>query len=186
VVDALDALFDDRAGVELLCDVVGGGADQLDAVVVGAAVGVGAGEGGEEGVVDVDGGGAQAGEEVGAEDLHVAGEDEQVEVEPQQQVEHPLMRLGPAVRLDGDVVVGDAGGPRLGLEGGVVGDHRDEVGVELAAAPAPQQVDQAVVGAGDEDRDAAALAPEAQLPVHLGAPGDLGLEALTQPLAGPG
>ena len=54
VADPGHVLVDDRAGVELLGDVVGGGADQLDAALVGAAVGVGADEGGQEAVVDVD------------------------------------------------------------------------------------------------------------------------------------
>ena len=65
----------------------------------------------------------------------------------------------------------------------MVGDHRHDVRVELAAAPAPEQVEQAVVVAGDEDRDAPALAPPADLPVHLEALRDLGREARLEALA---
>jgi Amt family ammonium transporter len=54
VVDADDVLLDDRAGVEFAGDVVAGGADQLDAARVGLVVRLGAGEAGQEAVVDVD------------------------------------------------------------------------------------------------------------------------------------
>ena len=49
----------------------------------------------------------------------------------------------------------------------MIRDHGDDLRVELAAARAPQQVDEAVVVAGDHDRDAPALTPPADLPVHL-------------------
>ena len=49
-----DVLLDDRPGVELLGDVVRGRADDLHAAVARALVGVGAGEGRQERVVDVD------------------------------------------------------------------------------------------------------------------------------------
>ena len=52
--DADDVLLDDRALVELLGGVVRGRADELHAAVVGARVRPGAGEGGQERVVDVD------------------------------------------------------------------------------------------------------------------------------------
>ena len=35
VADALDVLVDDRAFIEVACDVMGGGADQLDAALMG-------------------------------------------------------------------------------------------------------------------------------------------------------
>ena len=53
-VDAHDVLLDDRARVELLGDVVGGRADDLHAALARAPVRVGAREGGQERVVDVD------------------------------------------------------------------------------------------------------------------------------------
>ena len=54
MIDAHHVLVDDRPVVELLGHVVGGRADQLHPAVVCAPVGLGAGEGGQEGVVDVD------------------------------------------------------------------------------------------------------------------------------------
>jgi hypothetical protein len=49
----------------------------------------------------------------------------------------------------------------------VVGDHESEVGVELPAAPAPEQVEQAVLVAGDEIPGALASAGVPHAPVHL-------------------
>ena len=54
VIDAVDVLLDERAGVEVGGDVVGGGADRLDAALVGLGVGFGTDEGRQETVVDVD------------------------------------------------------------------------------------------------------------------------------------
>ena len=74
---------------------------------------------------------------------------------------------------------------RLDLPGvvGVVGDDADDLGAELAAAPAPEQVREAVVFARDHDRDPLALARLGEAAVHLEAPGDLSLEAPPQRLA---
>ena len=52
--DAHRVLLDDRAFVEIGGDVMGRGANQLHAALIGLLVRVGALEGGEEGVVDVD------------------------------------------------------------------------------------------------------------------------------------
>src|ERR1044072_8421734 len=49
VVDADDVLFDDGAGVELLADVVAGGADELHAALVGPVGGARAADAGEGG-----------------------------------------------------------------------------------------------------------------------------------------
>ncbi len=78
--DPHHVLLDDRALVEVLGRVVGGGADQLDAALVGMTVGLGAGERRQERVMDVDHRTAHPREEVGGEDLHVAREHEQLGV----------------------------------------------------------------------------------------------------------
>ena len=49
---------------------------------------------------------------------------------------------------------------------GMVGDDRDDVGVELAPPPAPEQVEQAVIFARGEQRDALALARVREAEVH--------------------
>ena len=63
---------------------------------------------------------------------------------------------------------------------GVVGDDADDLGAELAAAPAPEQVGEAVVLARDHDRDPLALARLGEAVLHLEAGGDLPLEALVE------
>ncbi len=78
VLRANDLLLDDRPFIKVGGDVMAGGADELDAAVVGAAVGVGADEGREEGVVNVDDPARMAGAERGGKDLHVAGEDNEL------------------------------------------------------------------------------------------------------------
>ena len=78
--DADDVLLDDRALVEVGRDVVGRGADELDAAVVRLVVGLGALEAGQERVVDVDGPALEGAAQAVAEDLHVAGEHDEVDV----------------------------------------------------------------------------------------------------------
>ena len=96
-------------------------------------------------------------EELGGEDLHVAGEDEQVDARRAAPAARP--RPPRAAGLDRDVVEGEAErGDLLGVVG-VVGDDGDDVGAELAAAPAPEQVGEAVVLARDHDRQPLALGP---------------------------
>src|ERR1039457_1894869 len=78
VVDADDVLVDDRPVVELLCDVVRGRADQLDAPLARLVIRVGARKRWQERVVDVDRRHTHARQEVSAEDLHVARQHEQL------------------------------------------------------------------------------------------------------------
>src|SRR5437868_14761506 len=54
VIDPLDDLLDDRAFVEIVADVVGRGADHLDAAIVGLVVRLGALEPGWKRGVEVD------------------------------------------------------------------------------------------------------------------------------------
>lgn len=138
-------LVDDRALVELGGDVVGGGADDLHAPGEGLVVGPGAPEAGQEGVVDVDHPARQGGADGGREDLHVAGQHHQLDVELVDEGEQPGVGLVPGLGGDREVVEGDA--VPLGQRGqvGVVGGHRHDVDGQLAGPPPVQQVEQAVV-----------------------------------------
>jgi hypothetical protein len=78
--DSVDLLLDDRALVEVGGDEVRGGADEFDATIVGLLVGLGAFEAGQEGVVDVDDAAAELLAQGVAEDLHVAGKDDQIDI----------------------------------------------------------------------------------------------------------
>ena len=126
--DAHDVLLDDRAGVELLGHVVGRGADDLHAALVRAGVGVGAGEGGQERVVDVDDRHPRRLEERRAEDLHVAGQDDEVDAAAEQLEQRaprpPAWRRARPARARRARRTLD-----LGREVGVVGDHERDVGV---------------------------------------------------------
>jgi hypothetical protein len=83
------------------------------------------------------------------------------------------------------VVKGEAErGDLVGMVG-VVGENPGDVSAELAAAPAPEQVAQAVVFARDHDRDPLALARLLEAMVHLERPGDLLLEAPVDSVALP-
>jgi hypothetical protein len=153
---ARDVLLDDRAGVELLGHVVRGGADDLHPALVGARVGIGAREGRQERVVDVDDRRAHRPQERRREDLHVAGEHDQVEL-ARQRVEQLRLGLGLGVTGDRDVPERDVEARRLALQLAVVGDDQRDLRVQLAAPVAPQQLGQAVVVARDEDRHPLAM-----------------------------
>jgi hypothetical protein len=175
-------LLDDRPGVELLGDVVRGRADDLHAALLRAAVGVGAGEGRQERVVDVDHRAADAGQEVAAEDLHVAGEDDEVELPPasSSSIRASAAGFSPlttarahSVRRSLDV----------GRVVGMVGDHERDLAVQLAAPPAPEEIEQAVVLARDEHRDALGAPRVVQAPLHREGLGHRVREGLREVLA---
>lgn len=104
--DFEDFLRDDGAFVEVGGDEVGGDADDFDAAFVGLAVGVGAGEGGQERGVDVDDFIFPAPDEIGREDFHEAGEDDEVGFVFFKQREDFLFGLGAVVK--GDVIKGES------------------------------------------------------------------------------
>src|SRR6185295_4608281 len=72
-------LFDDRPLVERLGRVVRGGADQLHAALGRLMIRLAAGEGGQEGVMDVDDTVAKALNEARAQDLHVTRQHHQID-----------------------------------------------------------------------------------------------------------
>jgi hypothetical protein len=172
-------LLDDRPRVQLLDHVVSRGADDLDALLVGLAMGIRAGKGGQEGVVDVDQRHAEPLEEVAGEDLHVARQHDHVDIACEQ-LEQPGLGFGLAVRRHGDVLEGDAERAHVILEVGVVGGDQGQVGVEGAATPAPEQVEHAVLVAGDQDRHPLALIRVRHAPPHVKGFGDVQPEGLLE------
>src|SRR5215212_954331 len=147
-----DILMDDRASVELLRYVGGGRPDRLHPPLVGPAVGVRAGEGREEGVVDVDDSARVGVDKLPREDLHVAGEHHEVHVLLVEEIQDPglLLRLG--LLRDRQMVERDAVVHHPGGEVRMVGDDKRYLRLELPRVPAPQEVYEAVVVAGDQDR----------------------------------
>jgi hypothetical protein len=168
---AHDVLLDDRAGVELLGDVVGGRADDLHAALVGPAVGVRAREGRQERVVDVDHRHAELIEERAREDLHVAREHHDVAAPGQHAQDLPLgLRL--RLRRHRDVHERHPEGLDIGPVPLVVGDDDGDLGVELAAPTPPQQVEQAMLVARGHDRHALRPVGGREAPVERQRPGD--------------
>jgi hypothetical protein len=104
--------------------------------------------------------------ELRREYLHVPRQHHDVYAILRQEIQDPRFLLG--LRLPGDrqVVEGDAVVFHPRGEVRVVGDDQRYLGVELPCVPAPEEVCQAVVVAGDEDRHALRGVGVADAPVH--------------------
>lgn len=76
----LDLLLNDRAGIEVGCDVVAGGSDQFHSPLVGLLVGIGSDEGRQEAVVDVDDTPCVIAAEIIRKDLHEAGKHDEFDI----------------------------------------------------------------------------------------------------------
>lgn len=183
MVDASNALLNDGALVQVGCDEVGRGTDDLDAAVVGLVVRLGALERGQEAVVDVDDLAAHSGAEHGREDLHVARQDDELDVVLLDQLEDLALLLGLGVLGDGQVVELDAVAASQGFKVGVVGDDDGDVDPELARLGAEQQVVEAVADLGDHDQYAHLAGDGPDIVVHLQV-GCQGLEGGFQGLRG--
>ena len=157
--DAGDVLLDDRTLVQVGGHVVGGRADQLDAAIVGLRVGARTLEGRQERVVDVDDAALHGAADLVGEDLHVAGQDDELHVFGADEVEELALRLGLRVLRDGDVQEGDAVELGDGRQVRVVADDCDDVDGQALRLLAVQEVGEAVAFAGDHD-DGAQLAAQ--------------------------
>lgn len=80
MVDPLHILLDDGSFVEGRCHEVGCGSDQLDSTSMGLMVGLCALEGREEGVVNIDDFAAHYLAKLWAQNLHVSGQDDEVDL----------------------------------------------------------------------------------------------------------
>jgi hypothetical protein len=153
VADPPDLLVDDGTVVEDGSDIVGGGADQLHAASMGLMVRAGPGEGWQEGMVNVDDRAADAVEEIRAEDLHVAGQHDQIDLQFPEEGELLFLDLLFPRGLDGQEMEGHTVVVGRLLEGAVVRDQSDHVGGQLALTPVEQQFVAGVGVLGNEDGD---------------------------------
>lgn len=147
-------LLDDRPLVEVRRHEMGGCADDFDAPLVRLVVGFCAFEGGEEAVVDVDYSAGHRGAERRGEDLHVAGEDDEVDVVGGAEGEDFGLLSGFRLGGDGEVVEGDVVGGGQGGEVGVVGDDEGDSNGELVGGLPEEEVVEAVADLRDHDHDA--------------------------------
>ena len=157
--DAGDVLLDNRTLVEVGGHVVGGRADQLDAAIMSLRVGTRALEGGQEGVVDVDDAALHGAADLVGEDLHVARQDDELNVLGGDQVEELALRLSLRALRDGDVEEGDAVELGDGRQVRVVANDRDHVDGQALRLLAVQEVCEAVAFARHHD-DGAQLAAQ--------------------------
>ncbi len=158
-------LFDDGSLIEFGGHVVGGGTDDLDPPFVGLVVGVPAGESRQEGVMDVDDPVGESIQDRVAEDLHVAGQYDQIDVLLLEESQHGALLL--CLVYHRQVVVGDAeiaGG--LGVVG-MIADHQGDLGGELLHAPPRQQVVHAVRLLGHQQGHPPRLVRETEAPPHV-------------------
>lgn len=167
VIDPRNPLLDNRALVQVGRHEVRRGPDDLNAAVVRLVVGLGALERGQEAVVDVDDLAAHGGAQRGREDLHVAGQDDELDVVLPDQLQDLALLRGLGVLGDGQVVELDAVAPGQRLKVRVVRDDDGDVDAELARLGAEEQVVEAVADLGDHDQDAHLAGDRPDVVVHL-------------------
>ena len=156
--NADDVLFDNGAFVEFFGDVVGGGADDFDASVVGGLVGACSGEGGKKRVVNVDDAHGERLYEGGAENLHVPGEDDKIDVGVFQEGDLARLGFGFVGRGDGDAVKGESVALGEFAVVFVVGEDEGDIDGPFAAFVAGEDIVEAMGLFGDEHGHAQVLA----------------------------
>ena len=155
-------LLDDRPVVEVLGDEMRRGADDLHPPRVGLVIGLGPGEGGKERVVDVDDPPRVAGDERRAQDPHVARQDHEIDPLALEHFQQLALLFG-RVRAHREEMERHAEHRGHVPQVLVVAEHGREVDVDLPRAPAQQQVEEAMVLPGDQDRHAQPLGGEEEL-----------------------
>ena len=159
LVDADDILLDDGAIVENLRNVMSGGPDQLDSPLKGLMVRFRPDECGQEGVVNIDQVcGAQRGDEFIRKHLHVAREHNETAAVFAHECDLSLLRLALVFLGDRHDEIGDAVKIRDPLVIGVVGNDQRDLTAEFATLVPVEQVLQAVVILGNENRDSRTIA----------------------------
>src|ERR1700733_4882495 len=173
VADALDVLFDDRPLVEIGGDEMGRRPDQFDATLMRLVIGLRALESGQERVMDVDAPPPQFGGEAVRQNLHVAGENDEIGFGRLNHLPRLSFLLHLGLLGDWQVVKGNVAEVDVGVGlARIVGDDRHWIHGEFAAAPAIEEVDQAVVETRNHEHDALQLIDRAHRPSHRETGGD--------------
>ncbi len=158
--DASYVLLNDGAVVKDGSDVVAGCANQFDSAGVGGMVRARADESRQERVMHVDDGGRVTGHEFWGENLHVAGEDDELDFEIGEQGQLAGFRIGARGRGHGDVFEADAVECGQLFSVAVVRDEDRDLAVEFSGTGAMQEVGNAMQVLGAENGD--------PIPVGLG------------------
>ena len=176
---ALHVLFDDRPLVQILGDVMAGGADQFDAPVVGLLVGVGTDERGQKRVVNIDDPVRVPGHESGAENLHVTRQHDHIHL-AFQQFQRLGFRLFLIVPGDRNVVIGNPEALHFAAQVVVVADHHRNHRRQVAPRHPPQQIHDHMIMARHQHRHALFIGGVADVPLHPVAIGDAVAEIVFQ------
>ena len=112
--------------------------------------------------------------------VHIAGEDEQVDLADQ--LQRPPLGLDPRLAGDGHVVKRDPDRLDLVAQLVVIGDDADDLPAEVPVAPAPEEVGEAMVVARDHHRDPLGPCRLVEGVLHLIGRRDLPREPLRQRL----
>ena len=151
MIDDRDVLRDDRPLVEIGRHVMRSGADHLHAAIIGAMIGVRALEAGQETVVDVDHAPIQPTAQRIGQDLHVAREDDQIDLLLIDQSQQRLLLIELVLRRDRQVMIGN--GFMLGapLPGQMVRDDAGDRHRQAAGGGSVEQIVEAVAALRDHD-----------------------------------
>lgn len=167
MVDARDPLLDDGPLVQVGCDKMRRGANDLDATVVGLVVWLGALERRQETVVDVDDATGHGFAESRTEDLHVPRQDDKLDIVLLDEVEDlPLLRRLGFLR-DGEMMELNAVTSGQGGELRVVGYDQRDLDGELAGLGAEEEIVEAMSDFGHHDEHPRLLGNRPDLIRHL-------------------
>jgi hypothetical protein len=163
-------LFDDRTFIEILGRVVGSGANQLDPSTMSLSVRSCSSKGGQERVMNVDDSIPEWPYNLGAQDTHVSGQNDQVHPETCQNIEHRRLLFSPVIGSGWKLEVWEA--EVLGGIGVIrpVTDHSNHLAGKVSGRPPRQQIIKAMPQTRHHDGNAPGLVRKAQTPlyVHLG------------------
>jgi hypothetical protein len=167
MVGSRHALLNNRTLIQIRSDKVCGSSNNLDTALESLVVRLGALERRQERVVDVD---YLAGHDLAQlwrQNLHVAGQDDELDLVLGDEVEDLRLLLLLGVFGDGQVVELDAVALGERLELGVVGNYDGDFDAELLRLVAEEQVVQAMADLGHHDQDARLLGHGVNFVVHL-------------------
>src|SRR5579883_2167994 len=156
---------------------MGRGADQLDAAIEGALVGVRADKGWQEAMMNVDNLVEISPDKKRLQNLHIAGQDQKIDL-AEHKFEHALLVLLALLLAHRKMIVGDAIHARQGLQIKMIAENKGDIHRQFAAFPAPEHVGETMIQFRDQDAGSFALARIRDAPLHL--------EALSNRLKGLG
>ena len=166
MIDWGGGLCDDRTFVEGGRHVMGRGTHQFHAASVRLSVGVGSGERRQEGVMHVDHATGPARRDVLGKNPHVSSKNHQIRIQP---VECIGDLSGLSIRMvgvDGKMLEGNA--MVAGRSSGIlmIGDHRNDLAVEIAICNPIEKIDQAMETPAGEDDDSSRSIRIDESPLH--------------------